>query len=709
MDVFVKEDKEYKQHMDPFEDYLKTMVNYLKKKYDLPQEELEKYVKDTIKKNNPRNPTVKFNKKDRNGDMNIETTKLTSYLREVKEDDDIIVPTFTTYINHEKRESLHSVFITINKNARAVDKKKAFHAKLKGDMEAYNYFNTTQSKRKTTNNSLSGAYASNGTILFNESGHSTLTSITRCVSGIGNAISEIVVGGNRYFRTPESLINYLLTVIKHSNLDLVEEVIKEYNIYIPTEEEVFEKMMFSARWYWTSLEKEEEIKNIIKNLSDRERVAVVYTNDMWSVKDFNQDLTKELIDGISFPCKDVNYSKNPLEDLKEEFEGTDNLVRYIFANEIKGRILNYEEMLKEKDPLVFSMASTSKQVKETLFKFSKFFKAFFLTDILPPNVAYIQDMFRLNIVLSDTDSTCCAYDKWVEWYYGDKKDLDRYVGVAGGIMTITTQLIAHNLKVFYHNLNIRPKYGNLLQMKNEYFWPVFVTSNKSKHYFASTMIREGNVYTELEREKKGVHFISSTYDKVITDTTNYLMDYITNTVGNNDKISLKHMCTTVANIERKIYKDFNENQYYMFKRDSIKNAKAYKNGPLESKYVYHLLWNEIFGEKYGLMDEPPYTIYNIPLEVENKTDFDDLKAMIQGTDEEVYKKFDNITKKYNKTNISTMRIPKLILDRHGIPVELKDKVAIRKTIRQMCYSLYEVLTTIGFYKKEEQLMMDLGF
>lgn len=709
MDVFVKEDKEYKQHMDPFEDYLRTMRNYLQRKYDLPKEKIEEYIKETIKKNNPRNPTVKYNKKDRNGDMNIETTKLTSYLREVKEDDDIIVPTFTTYINHDKRESLHSVFITINKNARAVDKKKAFHAKLEGNMEAYNYFNTTQSKRKTTNNSLSGAYASNGTILFNESGHSTLTSITRCVSGIGNAISEIVVGGNRYFRTPESLINYLLTVIEHSDLDLVEEVIKEYNIYIPAVEEVFEKMLFSARWYWTSLEKEKEIKTIIENLTERERVAVVYTNDMWSVKDFNQDLTKDLIDGISFPCQDVNYSKDPLEDLKEEFEGTDNLVRYIFANEIKGRILNYETMLKEKDPLVFAMASTSKQVKETLYKYKKFFKAFFLTDILPPNVAYIQDMFRLNIVLSDTDSTCCAYDKWVEWYYGEKKDLDRYVGVAGGIMTITTQLIAHNLKVFYHNLNIRPKYGNLLQMKNEYFWPVFVTSNKSKHYFASTMIREGNVYTELEREKKGVHFISSTYDKVITDTTNYLMDYITNTVGNNDKISLKHMCTTVANIERKIYKDFNENQYYMFKRDSIKNAKAYKNGPLESKYVYHLLWNEIFGEKYGVMDEPPYTIYNIPLEVENKTDFDDLKAMIAGTDPEVYKKFIAVTSKYNKTNISTMRIPKLILDRYGIPEELKGKVAIRKTIRQMCYSLYEVLTTIGFYKKEEQLMMDLGF
>lgn len=710
MEVFVKDLKEYKQYMNPLEDYLKTMSNYLQRKFNLPKEQIENYIKEAIKENQPVNPTVKYNKKDMNGDMNTETNKLTAYLKEVKEDDDIIVPTFTTYINHDKKESLHSIFITINKNARAVDKKKAFHAKLKNDIENYNYYNTTQSKRKTTNNSLSGAYASNGTILFNESGHSTLTSITRCVSGIGNAISEIVVGGNRYFRTPEALINYILTVIQHSNLSLVEEVLEEYRMHIPTLEEAFEKLLFSSRWYWTSLEKEEEVRSLLKNLTDVERAAIVYTNDMWSVKDFNDSLTRELMEGISFPCKDPHYSRDPLKDLKEEFEGTDNLVRYIFAKEIKGRILDYEAMLKEEDPLVYAMASTSKKVKETLYYFSKFFKAFFLTDILPPNVAYIQDMFRLNIVLSDTDSTCCAYDKWVDWYYeGKEKDLDRYIGVAGGIMTITTQLIAHNLKVFYHNLNIRPKYGDLLQMKNEFFWPVFVTSNKSKHYFASTMIREGNVYKTLEREKKGVHFISSTYASIIADTTNYLMDYITNTVEYNNKVSLKHMCTKVADIERQILNDFNTNKYYMFKRDSIKHFKAYKNGPTESKYVYHTLWNTVFGEKYGKMDEPPYTIYNIPLEVENKTDFEEMVQDMSQRDPELGVRFLDFCQQYNKSNISTIRIPKLILDRSGIPYEIKDRVAIRKTIRQMCYSLYEVLTTVGFYKKEEQLMMDLGF
>ena len=143
MEVFVKDLKEYKQYMNPLEDYLKTMSNYLQRKFNLPKEQIENYIKEAIKENQPVNPTVKYNKKDMNGDMNTETNKLTAYLKEVKEDDDIIVPTFTTYINHDKKESLHSIFITINKNARAVDKKKAFHAKLKNDIENYNYYNTT--------------------------------------------------------------------------------------------------------------------------------------------------------------------------------------------------------------------------------------------------------------------------------------------------------------------------------------------------------------------------------------------------------------------------------------------------------------------------------------------------------------------------------------------------------------------------------------
>lgn len=707
MEVFNRGIDNYRTYMNPLEDYLETMANYISKKYKLTIEQSKTYVKECIKQHGVNHPDVVYKKKNQDGDMVVETTKLMNYFKEIKEDDDIIVPSFTTYTNHKKEISIHSIMIDTNKKERSRVKKLAFEAKLLNNIEDFNNYDTEQMKRKTTNNSLSGSYGSTGTILHNESGHYTLTSLTRCVSGIGNAISEIVVGGNRYFRTPDSLINYILTVLKHYDRKLVEEVVNENKLYIPSKSDVFDILVKTGKWYWESREKEAVIKNLIENLDIIDRCAVLYINDLWTVKNFNEDFIRVLMDGIGLPS--YEKSTNPLEDLKEEFEGTDNLLRFIYAENIRGRTIKYKEMLDNNEELIYYMASTSKKIKETFKSYSKFFKAFFLTDILPPNIAYIKDMFRLNIVLSDTDSTCCSYDKWVEWYYNGNPDLDRYIGIAGGIMTITTQLIGHNLKVFYNNLNIVPEYGELLQMKNEFFWPVFVVSNNSKHYFASVMIREGNVYRELEREKKGVNFISSTFDQIITDTNNELMDYITDTVSKNEKISLKYLCKRVADVERKIISDFENNKFYMFKKDNIKNKNSYKQEPTKSKYVYHLFWKEVFGEKYGALDEPPYTIYNIPIDAKSKTEFQELLDDIKACDENIYNKFIEACKKYDRNQLGTLRIPKAIVEKVGLPLELKNQVKLKKTILQMCFSLYDILATAGFYKKKNYLVSELGY
>ena len=705
MSIFTKELHEYKQYMNPLQDYMETMASFFSKKYNLNYNEVKSYIKEYLKTKGLRQPIVFYNKKDKNGDMHQTSSKIIEYINSVKEDQDIIVPTFTTYKNHDEQRSLHGIFIDINKNARSVDKKKMFQAKASGDKDAFEYYNVVQNNRKINNNSLSGAYASNGTIFFNESGHSTLTSLTRCVSGIGNAISEIVVGGNRYFKDPESVINYILTICKHVDYTKVQEAVNLYNLYIPTVHDVYSTLFLTAKWYWRSNAKESEIQYIISKLTDLERVAVCYVNDLWTLKKYNDSLLRDFMGNISLPASGT--SEDPLEDLKEVFEGQDNLVRYIFAKEIQGKQIDYKSMVENNDLLIHRMAMTSRRIKETFNKYSLLLRAFFLTDILPPNIAYIKDMYRLNIVLSDTDSTCCAYDKWVDWFFNGNPDVLTHIGVAGGIMTITTQLIAHNLKVFYHNLNIKPRFGDLLQMKNEYFWTVFVTSNKSKHYYASTMIREGVVYKELEREKKGVHFIASTFDKIIQDTTNELMDYVTNQVGNFQEVSIDHMCRRVMDVENKILEDFHNRKYYMFKKDNIKAKGSYKQDEDRSKYVYHKMWNEIFGEKYGYVEEPPYNIYNIPLDLDNPTDFKDMLDNIGKMDMELQKRFISVCEKYDKKNITTLRIPTSILDSQGIPKEVMQYVGIKKTILQMCYSLYEILTTVGFFKKDFQLVSEV--
>ena len=57
-------------------------------------------------------------------------------------------------------------------------------------------------------------------------------------------------------------------------------------------------------------------------------------------------------------------------------------------------------------------------------------------------------MLRDSIVLSDTDSTCGSYDKWVNWYYGEDVFHAESIGIAGAIMTINNQIMDHFIKVF---------------------------------------------------------------------------------------------------------------------------------------------------------------------------------------------------------------------------------------------------------------------
>jgi hypothetical protein len=130
---------------------------------------------------------------------------------------------------------------------------------------------------------------------------------------------------------------------------------------------------------------------------------------------------------------------------------------------------------------------------------------FLITDLLPINIAFIKNMLRETIVLSDTDSTCATYEDWVKWYQSDNVFGPRGIAITGVIMTIATTAIDHGIKVFAANMNIPKDRVSSIAMKNEYYWDVFVPTNVSKHYFADTWVKEGNVLPKSKNEIKGVN------------------------------------------------------------------------------------------------------------------------------------------------------------------------------------------------------------
>ena len=697
----------YKMSMDPIAEYFNQLYSVLGKKHDISKKELRNYLRSYLVENKISIPKIFFNDRDRNGDWVKAECSIPDYLKFVRENKKIIVPSFTVYEDPAIKESIHPRYISVNVKKRSIEKKLSFKAELEGNMEDFVKYDVLQSKRKIANNSLSGAYGTNGTVLTNPSAHYTLTSITRCVSGLGNGLSEVIVGSNRYFRSPNDIPNYIASVSANINVKLVSLVIAKYNLRLLSSSEVADKLYNCLERYGGEKSIRDYSISLLEELDPYTRTAVLYVNDLWSIREYNPEFIFNLLTLLG--TKSAIVSKDPLKDLEEKIPGVDILTKLIFSEEIKGMLVNYKEMLEKEEykNLVHEMAGTAKQITDTFTRYKDFFQAFFYTNILPPNIAYISSMIRDNIVLSDTDSTCCSYDRWVDWYIEHSSKEVKEIGICGAVMTIVSNLINHGLKIIATNMGVRPENSGYLEMKNEFYWDSFVVSNQTKHYYASTLIREGNVYGSPKREKKGVHFIASNSDQIVVDKINELMDLINSKTAKREQLSLTYLLNEVIGVEKELINKFFNKDFSLFSRDNIKEAKAYKTGEGESKYQYHVMWNQLFGDTYGRVGEPPYYIYNIPLELTNKTKFGEFLEELKVTTPSRYSKYIEYFGKKEKDSFTVLRLPFDIAKKTGIPTELLPYVNYKKSIRQSCLPLYVLLETVGYYKKGDYLLVEL--
>ena len=690
-----------KSQIYPVQEYHRQATKMLMKRFNISQEEAMWFIKDQISKQ-AKNPLVTYYYKKDNGDMIKQQNYLTDYIKESLNSGDVIVPSFTTYFHPSKQKSIHAEFMAYNTKRRSKYKKIAFKAKQDGDIPNYIYNDVMQKTMKIFNNSLSGAYASKSTVLRNPSAHYTLTSITRCVSSIGNAITESLVAGNKHFKTSDIVYNYITSIITNINMSNVEYCITKYGLHIPTPNEVMDMILYSSKWYWHDEQVEQDILDYLTKLSDSERTAVMYVNDLWHMKQYNDSLVRNMITDLITKRKDITDDPEKMNGYPEDLE---ILTKLICHEEVKGKNINYQELRGTE--LGFTLISTAQNLGEKYNFYSKLYETFLFTDILPPSIAYIKDMFRDCIVLSDTDSTCGSYDKWVEWYFGQPELSDKNIPVSGAIMTLNSRAVDRGLLKLSINMNISEDRLSVLKMKNEFFWSVFTLANMNKHYFANTAVQEGNVFKSQELELKGVHLISSAANQVIVKKVHNMIKDINATLCRNEKISLVKYINEVRSLEDEISKMVDDGNIDIFKKMTIKEQAAYKNDVSQSPYFHYLLWNEVFGKKYGNSDEPSYLAIKVPTTLDNNKKI--LSYIESIEDPHIKVAFDTFNKKYNKNSLGTIMLPVTVISGKGIPKELIPVINKQRILLDNLKSAYIVLESLGFYLKDDMTLTDMGY
>lgn len=690
---FVLSPQEYKRDFNLVEAYIQQNATYISLVESISYEEAKKFIIETISPNGAyplKDREVVYLAKDTPGNRTIKQGTFLQYLNMVRDNNYILSPALTAYFHPDQKRSILSKYIDKNIKLRKKDKHEMFIADLNKNHELKSLKNVQQNSRKIKNNSLSGAHASQGTILYCKSIHPTLTSICRSATGYGNANNEKFLAGNRHYWSSEITISNILSIITRVDYDLIQKAMDEYQIYYPTADDCMSVTLRSTRLYWRHDQEEKRIQDLLNALSPLQRAAYVYIGDMYHLAQYNDSLVRGIIGGL------MQQAKSPHPDPDSVFKkvSSDNfaLANLICANISKGKTL---EKIKLTDPEGYGiLAQTLINIDKTLDNYQLLIRAFWTTINLPASVYQLPHSIRRVAMVSDTDSTIFTNQWWAEWFVG-KIDFSQQSFNVGYVTTfITSQIIIHQLAVMSANMNVEESELHSLAMKNEYFFPILGTTAMSKHYYAYMAAQEGNLYEKMKLEIKGKNLRDSTLPPYIREKVRQYVSTIMDLIMENGQISIHDALRPVAEIETNIANNVKNGGYSDMPSVSIKELSVYTD-PISNPYFYHRMWEAVFAPKYGNVEPPPYKGVKITVDLNNPTKFK--RWLNQIPDQALAARLASFMMEYNKDSLGMFVLPDQIASQMGIPEEMISAVNLRKLIYGTTFPFYMLLESLGLF------------
>lgn len=702
---FVWTEESYKRDIHPVKHYLDQAAWHLHLQTGKPYDDCVAFVRKTIKDKslgNIRYPTVRYLERQDNGDREPRELSLVGYIQEIIRNEEIMAPTMTTYIATKKEQSVYADFILENIAKRNKAKHAKFEAEMRGD-EVEAFFQGLEDRNtKLSNNAISGAHASSSTPLYNQTNHSTLTSTCRMTSGSGNANNEKLLSGNRHYFKPIIVINNIISITQNIDEAKWQAVITKYNLHVPSVQDVINAIEYSTDLYWQSTIHMTEIRRLVMVLTPVQRAAFLYTGDLHHVRVHNDAFMRKFITELA--ATTTGQYEDPIKFLKSYPDDYVNLSRVTNVEHFRDIGKDYKELITKEGGMekMLALAATTEHLFNTCQAYKDFIEVVFVSDNVPAAVPYFPTSIRRSALTSDTDSTIFTVQDWTLWYYGEHVYGDRSLKIANVVVFLAAQAIVHILARMSVNMGVDRKHMWRINMKNEFFFPVYIPTEVSKHYFALQEVKEGNIYSKPKLEKKGVHLKSSNAPLEINMRAEKMMLDILNTVRRGEKISLHDMLTQVADVERSIFDALKRGDSRYCRRGEIKDVESYKMGPIKSNYFHHLFWTEVFSDKYGFKEMPPYSVIKLPGEHKSPRD---TAEWLEEIDPQMQIKVKNFLAKYDKDKLGAFMVPENVVKNSGIPPEILAAVNSRKMVSDMSKIFYLLLKTLGYYSLDKKMVM----
>ena len=687
-------------NLNPTGNYIAQNSIMASRKFGITLEKAEELIRRTLNDADLSNPIVTYYERNRDTlDRHLKTISVSGYLKKLQRQDVIVSPSGTTYVKRNVLPSFISNMSESGMKKRSKIKLLQFQAKNDGDQEAYDFWSGSSNGIKIGINSISGSLVSKGSIIRNKSGHSTLTSISRMTVSASNILAEYI-NGNRFYNSYEVAQSSVLTMLQLTGdrnngvYGNWEELKARYHLVVPTVDNIMTLIKDSSAHYWQDSVRERRLSVLVGMMDDIERIAFMYTGDMFHLYKFNPELGEVLYDGLA-EKPSMELLPNAKELVKDIPGDVLNHAHHLLIEEMVGQGTNYSTM---SDELVSGIVRGSYKTMETLHEYKFLLQSVLCSEYYGPNIVHLYDMIRFHIPASDTDSTVMSVDAFVGMVRG-KMVLDPLSYRLGSAHSLLfNQALDNTLIQMAVNMNVEEKYLQTMKMKSELTTAVIGLGSRSKQYYTSSKVLEGNVLAEIDLVVKGVELKSSNIPKSIRVAAQDRMKEVIRTLERNELISIHEIMREVLKVEQNIYSNILKGGLEFFKPAQIKELEAYKNRDGRSPYDWYVWWSTTYGKFVGRDVLVPYRAIKVPTTLVNKTA---LNNWVNSLDPALGSDMARWLQMKKKTTLPTLYLPVEYVVGNGMPECFHDIIDSKKIVRDLTNIYYRLLETLGYLKVDK--------
>ena len=690
---FLKDPTAYSRDYDIPGNYTRIITKHLSTKYNKPVEVIRPWVEKKIEdKKMIKDPTLDVLRRGKNQDRYRTKTTLLTYLRWVETNDLVMGPNMVAYNNVKDKVSYVGEFILGNLTKRSKTKKLMAEYYAQSNYHMASQMNLLQANYKLFNNSISGATSSPHNSLYFASSHTTLTSVCRSCTSFANASNEKLFASNRTYFTLEDAVANISDIASNAPISDIQKTMMKYGLTVPTVEYVTEQVMKTLRLYnYRGLAKmTDDVREALVGLRPYELAAFSFIADLNAFKDFNSEFLRKFTEG--FLTKPTKPHPTPEKVIDEAYEDITILTSQLNSEYTRGTSI---KEIKKTDKVTFGLyAAHVKSISDHLDEHKDFIHAFLSTHTMPQHLHSVPLMTRKVVVGSDTDSSIFSVESMVDWYEGDTDFTVQSEKTASIFAFIATQIVANSMASLSGQMSVRKDQFFRIGMKSEYFMPVLSLNNAQKHYVYLEAVKEGTVFETPKLAVRGVGYKNSRVPTEVMDLTNDWYKECLMKTYRNERLTVEQVMALPAYIEHCIKDSITACKPDLYIAAKVKQKSGYKK-PLSSAWGYIDLWNHVFADKYGAVNELPCTGVKVNVKLNNRRVVEGFAQHLGG---EMGENLISWCKSNNKWKFGMLIIPQHMVLTGKIPEEIIPYVDVDKVLNSMTTQFYNFMSTYGIFR-----------